>query len=254
MAKIIKSCLVVEKKVNKNSNGAAKQVHTTQANEYEDAESLTQETADALYIETKIMLEELISQAQCRADEIILKAKEEAQRIVEQANQDKDLSRQEGYEQGVKKGLAQTAEEMKDKYEALLSLFKDFEVQKKEYLIKQEKDIVELVVALTEKIIGTIVDLQPEVIRHIIKNTLEHVNGAQKITIKVNPIHIPYLSGYNEIFMDNGQENMQIIEDSNIKPGNCRIVTENGFVDSLLEVQLRELKQALMEVVDHAGV
>lgn len=253
MAKIIKSCLVVEKKVNKNSNVGTKQVHAL-ATEYEDTESLTQETADALYIETKMMLEELISQAQCKADEIILKAKEEAQRILEQANRDKNSAYQEGYEQGVKKGLTETAEEMKDKYEALLSLFKDFKLQKEEYLIKQEKDIVELVVTLTEKIIGTIVDLQPEVIRHIIKNTLEHVNGAQRITIKVNPIHIPYLSGYHEIFIKNGQDNMQIIEDSNIKPGNCRIITENGFVDSLLDVQLRELKQALLEVVDHAGV
>lgn len=228
------------------------------ASEYGEAECLTQETADALYIETKVMLEELISQAQCKADEIILKAKEEAQRIMEQANREsqitKDTAYQEGYEQGVKKGLTQTAEEMKDKYEALLTLFNDFKLQKEEYLIKQEKEIVELVVALTEKIIGTIVDLQPEVISHIIKNTLEHVNGAQRITIKVNPIHIPYLSGYQEMFINNGPENIQILEDSNIKPGNCRIITENGFVDSLLEVQLRELKQALLEVVDHAGV
>lgn len=252
MVKIIKSCLVIEKKP--TGLFGARQALAA-APEYEEAEYFTQDTADALYTETKMMIEELLSQAQSKSEAMILKAKEEAQSTLEQAEQEsKTISEDaysKGFAQGLQEGLAEAGEDIKSGYDALASLINDLKHQKEQYLAKQEKEMVELVIALTEKVLGTIIDIRPEVISHIVKNTLAQVSGALRITVKVNPIHIPYLSEYQDIFSDTGCESMQVLEDCNIKPGNCRVITENGFVDSLLEAQLGELKQALLEVVEH---
>lgn len=252
MVKIIKSCLVIEKR----STGmfGARQALAA-APDYEEAECFTQDTADTLYTETKMMIEELLSQAQTKSEAMILSAKEEAHSTLEQAKQESKTIREDaytkGYAQGLQEGLIKANEDKKSGYDVLASLIDDFRHQKEQYLAKQEKEMVELVIALTEKVLGTIIDIRPEVISHIVKNTLAQVSGALRITVKVNPLHIPYLSEYQEIFSDTGCESIQVIEDSNIKPGSCRVITENGFVDSLLEAQLGELKQALLEVVEH---
>lgn len=252
MVKIIKSCLVIEKK----PTGIFGARHAlAAADEYEEKGSLTQDSADALYAETKMMIEGLIIQAQSKSDAIILKAKEEAQCALEQAEQESKAINEEaynkGYAQGLQEGLIKTENDLKSRYDTMASLINDLRHQKEQYLLTREKEIIELVMALTEKILGTIINIRPEVISHIVKNTLVQVNGALRITVKVNPIHIPYLSEYLEIFSDTGCENIQVLEDCNINTGDCRVITENGFVDSLLDAQLGELKQALLEVVEH---
>jgi flagellar assembly protein FliH len=244
---------VIEKRlniINREDMGRA-----TQVSDWDSREIITQETADSLYCETKVMLEELITKAQQKADDIMLKAKEEAQETIEQTQSKcqsiKEEAYNEGYDQGYQKGTELSSKDISDQYKGLLSLINEFNEKRENFFKKQEREMVEIVIALTEKILGTIIDARPEVVSRIIINTLEHVKGAQKVTIKVNPIHIPYLSDYNDVFKDYNPENIQIAEDPNIKPGDCQVITENGFVDSLLEEQLQELKQVLLEVVDH---
>jgi flagellar assembly protein FliH len=252
LSKIIKANFVLEKRQN-----ILKRIGSDMStvNDRDSREDLTQETANALYYETKLMLEDLITKAQQKADDIILKAKEDAQNTIEQASlkcqEIKEDAHNSGYNQGYLKGVEQSSDDIGLQYKGLVSLIKEFDDERKSYFSKQEEEMIELVFALTEKILGTIIDARPEVVNRIIKNTLEHVKGAQKVTVKVNPIHIPYLNDYNDIFKDYNPENIQIVEDYNIKPGDCQVVTENGFLDSLLDVQLLELKQALLEVVDH---
>jgi flagellar assembly protein FliH len=221
-------------------------------------EELTKETVDVIYNETKVMLEELVARAQQKADDILLKAKEEAHSLIEKSLQDyqvvKDKAYKEGYDQGYEKGLEEAEAEIKKLGRETASLIASLKRQKEDLYRKQEKDVVELVIALTEKILGTVIETRPEVICQVIKNTLEHVRDAEKITVKVNPIHIPYLSGFEEQFKDVCPEKFKIAEDPNIKPGDCQVVTENGYLDSMLEEQLIQLKKALLEVVDDNGI
>lgn len=246
MSKIIKARFIV----NDNRKSIPKREENAKS------ESFNQETADALYLETKAMLEELVGQAQKKADEIILKAREEAQAEVEHSRQEstriKDAAYKEGYDQGYQTGLAEASNSLQNLYGDVVSLISSLQKEKEEFLRKQEVEMIELVVALAEKLIGTVFETRPEVISHVVKNTLEHVKDAQRVTVRVNPIHIPYLSGSEEITKDTTIEKLNITEDPTIKPGDCQVVTENGFLDSILEEQLVGIRQALLEVVDHA--
>ncbi|MDX9872663.1 MAG: FliH/SctL family protein [Clostridia bacterium] len=252
MSKIIKADFVVERRQER----LKKTEHEARILAVGEQESmyLTKETADSLYLETKIMLEELVTQAQRRADAIILKAKEEAQAIVETSQGDVSRNKVEswdnGYEQGYKAGHQEAQDELKRRYREIASLLQKLENDRQNLFGRQREEIMELIMTLTEKILGSIVELRPEVISQVIRNTLEQVKGAQKITVKINPVHIPYLSSSDEIFKEAGLEYVDIIEDPAIKQGDCQIVTENGFVDAVVEEQLQELKRVLMEATD----
>jgi len=263
LSKIIKARFVInENKAYLSSVTEPQKTTTAQVRQiahYEREDNhLTQEAADALYHETKVMLEELVAQAQIKADDIILKAKEEAQILVETAAQESQVIRddayREGYAEGEKQGLEKVESEIKPLYRQVLSLIEEINRDKENLYKKREKDVVELVLAITEKVLGTVVEAKPEIICHIVKNSLEQVRDAEKIIVKVNPIHIPYLSGYEELFKDIYTEKLQIVDDPAIEQGDCQIVTENGFLDSIIEEQIVLLRQALLEVVEHAGI
>ena len=220
------------------------------------ANKLTKETSEELYQETKAMLEEMVAQAQARADNIMLMAKENAQKLMEQAEQEsqaiKDSAFQEGYAEGLRTGLENGENQVKPLYPQVLSLIEEIAGQKDSLIKEQEKNLIELTLAITEKLLGTIIEAKPEIICHIVKNSLELVRETERITVKVNPIHIPYLSGCPELIKDVNKEKLQIVEDSAIRPGDCQIATENGFLDLMIDEQLAVLKEALLEVVEHA--
>ena len=216
---------------------------------------LTRDISEELYLETKVMLEEMVAQAQAKADQIILQAREEAQKLTEQAELDsqaiKDDAYREGYAEGEKLGLENSENKFKPLYPQVLSLIEEIARQKDCLFREREKDLIELTLTITEKILGTITEVKPEIICHIVKKSLEHVREAEKITVKVNPVHIPYLNGCSELIKDMNSEKLLITEDSAIKPGDCQIISEDGFLDLLIDEQLAVLKQALQEVIGH---
>lgn len=254
MSKIIKAHFVVERRLERLKK--IEQDGTARASgEAGENTRLTRETAEAIYFETKTILEDLIAQAQQRSDAIILKAREEAQQIVENALGDVSNTKVEswdkGYAQGYEAGYAEAADELQRRYGEISSLLRELTDIRLELYENQEKEIVQLILAMTEKILGTIVDLRPEIISQVIRNTLEQAKGAQKITVKINPVHLPYLSRAEEIFKETGAEVADVVEEPALKPGDCQVITENGFIEAIIEEQLLELKRVLLETADY---
>lgn len=250
MSKVIKARFVISK--------ARETAIPEDAPKHPEGESacLSTDTTDAIYQETKAMLEDLIAQAQSKADYILLKAREEAQELRERAAEEvqalKDSAWQEGYARGQNDARENSEKEFNELYGRVLSLMDGIRRDSEQLLIKHEQDIIEIILAVIEKVLGTVVEAKPEIIVSIVRNLLEQVREAEKITVRVNPVHIPYLSGYEEVFKELNTENLQIVEDPAIGPGDCLISTENGFLDSRIDEQMRVLRQALQEVVDYA--
>lgn len=262
MSNIIKACFVVNDKRTSLEYPRNHRREPALGPGYEPAplpeeEPLTQETADSIYEETKSAIEELILAAQKRAESIISHAQEEARGYLEnsqkEAEEIREAAYQKGYKLGYQKGIA-IEKEFQSIYQQVSSVLEKIKEQQALTLKNQEKDIIELVMLLTEKIIGTIVEVRPEIISNIIKNTLEEVKDTENVVLKVNPVHLPYLTPFNERFTEVYSGNLLIIDDPNMEPGDCLVSTENGFIEAKINEQLALLRQGLLEVSGHAGI
>lgn len=260
MSKVIKACFVInDTRPNRPElNHKSSPETAIPCNAPQDEGHLTREMAEAIYIDTKNKIEELIHEAQKRADNLILQARAQSQEEIERGQLESEGIRAEaykdGFELGYQEGFAKAEGEIKVLGSQAAELFRRIQTDKDEYLRNQEEGIVDIIMILTEKILGTTVELKPEIIKHIVRKTLEEVKDSEKIHLRINPVHLPYISVYNDHFNDNLTDKLQVIEDPSIKPGDCLIVTENGFVESRMDEQMVLLKQALLEVTGHAGI
>ncbi len=262
MSKIIKARFIIEDneydlelKGNSNNTGLNNHSLTLQADSYE--EPITPETAKMIYNETKDMIEELMEDAQEQADKLILQAKADAQAVLEKAQASaeelKETARQEGYDQGYREGFERSSQEAnaltQQFHEFLGKIIQDKEAVQKKY----EKDIVELVLMLTEKLVGTVVQLRPEIMQQIIEKILVEASENEKVTVKVNPLHLPYLIGTEEQAGQSQNSKIQFIEDPALQPGDCIIQTDNGFIEAKIDDQLAILRETILDVTGHAG-
>lgn len=219
----------------------------------ETQEYLSQETANKIYFETKQMMEEVLAEAKRKADEIIKNAQHKAEETLAATAKEKEsleeTAYQQGFERGYQDGQEQGEKSKKDQYPQFLNLLQQLREEKEDYLKDNEKNMVELVMLIAQKVLNTVVEAKPEVIHSIVQNCVEKVMDAERITVRLNPQHIPYLSVYRDKYPDN----MTIEEDQNIPYGGCMVITENGFIESSIDEQMELLRADLQEVVRNAG-
>lgn len=256
MSKVIKACFVINDNRKIHTNAVPESNHLEHS---EREEAFSREMAASIYQETKQMVEEMVIQAQNKADQTIIMAREEAEKIRETSRRESQVAKEaacrEGFEQGYREGLKKGDEEIKARYAQVESLLKQLKIERDSKLVEQEKDIIALVMAICRKILATVLEMRPEAIRQVIVNSLEQVKDAEKIIVRVNPIHLPYLSGYEDDLKEQyATGGFQIIEDPGILPGDCVVYTESGFVESRMEEQLEIIKAVLMEELGHAGI
>lgn len=256
MSKVIKarSVIVENKKISHKSVPDKKQEQEciTQDDGAKELLKMRYEIKQQISDEIRI---EIIKETQQEVDKIINEAKVEAEAIkaesLEESNKIKEEAYQTAYEEGFKEATNKVKEEFEPFCQQTKTLIEELSIAKEKYLTEQENEITKLVLTITEKILGTIVENRPEVIAQIVRKVIVRINSAEKISIKVNPLHIPYLSNYREQYPELPHDRMEIMEDPNIKPGDCLVVTENGFIDSKIEEQLELIKQTILEVADY---
>lgn len=256
MSKIIKAQYVVKKNI------AVKTIvnneeEKTQLQEISQ-ETLSQKAADNIYQETKQMIEELMLQAHKRADEIILKAKEDAQKIVENSTIEVERIQREAYENAYKigydEGITKSNEELDGVYTSVLALAEGLRLEKVNHIQENKKEIIELIFSLTEKIVNTVIDIKPEIINNIIGKIVEHIQESEKIIIKVNSLHMPFLNSHLESITKGDSEWIRILEDDSLEAGDCVVLTETGNIENIVVEQVKMLKETLLEEVANAGL
>lgn len=255
MSNVIKARFVIKEDHKYNFQGdSAKEYGKEQdAALYNTAEDIKRECQIKQKLDDEIKYQ--LAKTQQESKKILDEAKLEAEAIktasLEECNKIKEEAYQAAYEEGYKKAAEQVEEDLRPLCQQTEALLNELSGAKEKYLAEQENEIIKLVVAITEKILGTIVENRPEVIAQVIKKVIVQITAAERITIKVNPLHIPYLSNYREQYPELPHDKMQIVEDPGIKPGDCVVETENGFIESKIEEQLDIIKQAILEVADH---
>lgn len=172
---------------------------------------------------------EILKVVQDDADSYRLKVVEECEKL-------KELSQQEGYEEGFKTWLEHIAK----LEEEIVKVRKEF-----------EKVLIPIALGAAKKIVGREIELSDDIIFDIVSNALKPVASHKKITIYVNQQDLqvlekkkPELKKLFEVL-----ETFVIRERADIAPGGCIIETEGGIINAQLENQWRTLEKAFDKLV-----
>lgn len=182
-------------------------------------------------------------EAKGKAETIIAEAEEDARKIRERAQ--KVLSEVEAVrEKAVKEGLAAgEAKGLSQVTEKLLRL----EAMREKFYKEAEDEIIKLVMAMAEKVIGKIVEERPDVIRDVVRQALERSLG-DRITVRVNPKDHKTIMSQNMEFKDvlDRTKRLHFKEDETVAKGGCIVETEVGTIDAQIETQMEAIRKALI--------
>lgn len=174
---------------------------------------------------------EIIAAAEAGASQI----RDEARKVLEQAKLDRDASIKKGYAEGESKGLAQVTEKLMRLEETKTRFYESI-----------EPEVIKLVLLIAEKVIGRMASENPDLIKSVVHQALEHALG-DRITVNLNPEdHKALMSGDHE-FKDvvDRTKRLMFRADESIERGGCVVETEVGTIDARLETQLKAIRKAL---------
>ncbi len=190
--------------------------------------------------------QELLDEAKEQADAMLTQAKEEAEALKSHAYEEALAKGQEkGYADGLQEAEA-LKEELRREYQEKEEQLTRFYQNKLEEL---EPSLVDALTDVYEHIFHVNFSDNRDVIIHLLKNTLQKMEGCGEYLIHVSKDDMAFVSMQKNTLIEAGgvvSANFDIIEDVTLKKNQCLIETENGIFDCSLGVELKELKKQLL--------
>ena len=192
--------------------------------------------------------------AENEAANIIEKAKAEAEQIIADAQAERDRQRndayQEGFDQGHKEGYEKGVAEVDRLVERMHKILEAVMQRRDEILQDTESQIVELVILMARKVIKILSENQKNVIMANTLAALKKVRTRGEVTLRVNLEDVKLTTEHVDEFIQH-VENVQgitVLEDSSVEKGGCIVETDFGSIDARISSQLTELENKILEI------
>ncbi|MCH8207486.1 MAG: hypothetical protein IIA62_00255 [Nitrospinae bacterium] len=182
--------------------------------------------------------EDNISKAREGAKEILEDAVNKAN---EQARAIKSKANDEGYAIGRKEGFVAGEKKAKEVFVPFLSAIQEIieelsEIRKRMY-VKMEREMVEMIVDLTKKIIHFDMAERGESVQDIIRLAVQSILDRETLVIKVHPEDKTYAESYRPelIYLFKDIRNITFEAHPSIPRGGCQVESNFGMVDARLD-------------------
>ena len=190
-----------------------------------------------------------------QADDYLETVRHEAAKIVQQAHQQAEQIRRQAEVAGRKAAEAaverildeKVARRMDTLLPALEQLVQQINDLKGELQSHWERSAVRVSTAIAERIIRRELLREPQITLDLIAEALRLAAGSAEITLRVNPADYENLgTQINRLAGTLCQlAPSNIVADSTISAGGCRVETKFGEIDQQIESQLRRIEQDL---------
>lgn len=189
-----------------------------------------------------------LEQLRAEGNKIVTKAKQEAQTIRKQAETDGrkagEAAGHAAIEQIVERQMSQKLATL---LPALQQAVDDIRHAKQAWLTHWEKNVVHLAAAIAQHVIRRELTVQPEIPLALVREALELAAGSAQIRVHMNPADHAALGAQVQTLAKelNPLAPAELIADSQITPGGCRIDTQFGSIDQQIEAQLARIEEEL---------
>lgn len=191
--------------------------------------------------EARIILE----QANIEAESIIANAKLEAEEIKKKAYQF-------GYEEGQRSALALVNETLENISKLLGNAVNETINIKEEIIANAESNIIELAIAIAEKLVCHEIDQKEDFIIELVKESIRIAKSANEFVLKINPSDRAMLEKNTKDILDfihsttfDVNTKLIIEDDDEILPGNCILVTDKNIFDMTFKSRLDSIIEAI---------
>lgn len=190
--------------------------------------------------ELKFLAENIISDADMKASQIIEEARNEAERIKNDAY---TRAHEDGLRDGYEEGAAKAQEEYQKLINDANSELERLEVEYNKRRDAMESELVDTLVEVFAKITNTIAEDNKDIVLHLINQVMNNVEATGDFLIRVSKEDYPFLiENQGKIYLASPKDiNLSIIEDSELTVNQCIIETEGGVFDCSLDIQLEQL-------------
>ncbi len=172
----------------------------------------------------------------------------------------KEQYKQKGYEEGKARAEEETRA-LREEAEASLKeageILSNSRRKAKEIVASSENKIVELAVAVAERLVCKQLELDPEAITGIVRETMNILDGGEQVELYVNPSDLESCLSYRENLKEDFKEiiKLDIIADEKISRGSCRVESESGVAEYIIGEEKNQLEDLLLSIArqDEAG-
>lgn len=204
----------------------------------------------------------IIAEAEAKAQEIIEKARLEAERIRKQIEQEQQALALEktqvlqeaeklGYEAGFAQGEQAGYKQVTDLIEKARAIVKAAEDDYQQTIARADHTILAIGLAAAEKILHAELDAHPERFHSLVQDAIKEAAKYQTIYVHVHPELYPILVEKKDELMPRyfHLKQLYIYPDEKLEPTDCIIETEGERIVAGVDAQLAELKTKLFELI-----
>lgn len=214
--------------------------------------------------EFKQKIEQIQIDAQQQANFIIEEANNKAAQIIEEVTQlvnkkEEEIellknnaleeARQQGMQIGINEGYQKATEEVFSRVINLEAIADSSFQLKKEIILSAESEILQLSIAIAEKVLKKQLEIKPEMITEIIRSAINELKDKEDIKIIVNPALKDQLYSFSEELKTviKGMKTVKIIEDKTIHANSAIIESPESRIDARIETQISKITEELMK-------
>ncbi len=111
------------------------------------------------------------------------------------------------------------------------------------------EDMVRLVMAIAEQVVGAEIDTRPEFVLETLKSALQHALKADEYQVRVHPEDLALVVEHKPLFLAavSGLRDLRFSADDGVSRGGCVVESHLGQVDATIDSRLDEIRQRLQE-------
>ena len=160
-------------------------------------------------------------------------------------------ARREGFQLGYEEGLRHAAAEQADTITRISALLQGVASDTEALIRRLESQVVELALAIAEKVIAREARIDPELILNVVRSALSEVNDVSELRIRVNPDDVPLLDNrWQEMLPRSIAERSELVADELVDRGGVLVESRIGYVDSQLKTRLNQVVTTFQAVLD----
>ena len=188
------------------------------------------------------------------AQEIIAKARDNAKQILDEVEQQRSKVEQDaknqGFEQGHSEGYEKGVEEANRLVDRMHKMVEAVMQRREEILTETESQIVELVILMARKVVKILSENQKNVVMANTLSALKKVRTRGNVTLRVNLEDVKLTTAHIDEFIQHVEKvkGITVLEDSTVDKGGCVVETDFGSIDARISSQLTELENKILEI------
>ncbi len=154
----------------------------------------------------------------------------------------------EAYQRGREEALAEAGANLVSAADALSEALREVGRLRESTLRRSTEDMVRLVMAISEQVIGAEIATRPEFVLETLKQAMHHALKTDEYQVRVHPDDLAVVTDNKPLFMAavSGLKNIRLETDAAIARGGCVVESQLGQVDATLDSRMEEIRRSLL--------